>query len=468
MRLFTKTKVADSADNNKTPVKFRRREELLKSDSRKNKKRKIKGIIITTVVVAILLVGGFFGLSAYKSIKNIFADDGSGIFSLFNGNGRTQYLKGEANGRINVLLLGVGDKGHDGETLSDTIIMASYDTKTKAVAMFSLPRDLYVQIPGNGYKKINEAHAYGESNKSTDGGPAVARETVQKVVDQTIHYYVRVDFSGLLELVDALGGVTVDVENTFCDYAYPTERKGDTSKVCFDKGKQNMNGTKALQYSRSRHALGVEGSDFARSKRQQRLLVAIKEKAFSSSTLMNPKKLLDIVTTLGDHIKTDASMSDMTRVIELAKGVDTGNIINKNFDNSPEGMLVSSSDTAAGYILKPITGNFKAIQAVIKNIFSQVVMREEKASIALYNGTYNTGLAKRLAESMTKDGYTITTSADSTVKNVTKTIIVDYTDGKKPATIAALEDMFGVKAVKETSSTPTFDIKVTVGKDYKE
>lgn len=467
MSLFTKTKVESKEEQQKTPVKFKRRQKLLSEGAKRQKNRKVKKYIILAIVLTIIGVGVFFGATTYNSLRKIFADDGSGLFSLFNGSGQTQYLKGESSGRVNVLLLGVGDKGHDGENASDTIIVASYDTKTKAVAMFSIPRDLYVKIPGFGYTKINAANAYGEGKKEGTG-PELARETVMDVLDIPINYYVRVDFSGLKETVDALGGVTVDVENTFCDYAYPTEYKGDTAKVCFTAGKQTMNGTKALQYSRSRHALGVEGSDFARSKRQQRLLVAIKDKALSGSTLTNPKKLLDIVTALGNHVKTDASMSEMLRVFEISKGLDAGKIISKNFDNSPEGMLVSSSDTAAGYILKPVTGNFKAIQAVVKNIFSVVAMRDEKASIALYNGTYTTGLVARLAKSMASDGYNIATSGEASTKNVTKTIIVDYTDGKKPATIKALEEMFNVKAIKETASSPTFDIKVTVGKDYKE
>jgi LCP family protein required for cell wall assembly len=410
-------------------------------------------------------VGGFFGIRAYNSLRNIFAD-GSGIFSLFTGQGNTQYLRGEANGRVNVLLLGVGDEGHDGATLSDTIIVASYDTKTKSVAMFSLPRDLYVQIPGYGYAKINEAHADGERDKKSEG-PDLARETVEKVMGISIQYYVRVDFSGLAEIVDSIGGVTVEVENSFCDYAYPTERKGDTSKVCFEKGKQNMNGTKALQYSRSRHALGVEGSDFARSKRQQRLLVAIKEKALSGSTLANPKKMIELIEVLGKHIKTDAQMTEMLRVFELSKGIDSSKIINKNFDNSPEGLLVSTSGDE-GYILKPRTGNFKEIQGVVKNIFAVIAMREEKASVALYNGTWNTGLATRLASEMKNDGYNIVTSGDADNKNYTKTKIIDYTNGSKPETIKALEAKFDVTATKETSSSPTFEIKVIIGKDYQE
>jgi LCP family protein required for cell wall assembly len=463
MSIFRKTKIREEGDESRTPLKFSRSKKILSKDPRKLKKRRIKRIVIISVLAIVVLAGGYFGVRAYNALRSIFAD-GSGILSLFNGDGNTQYLKGESSGRVNVLLLGVGDEGHDGATLTDTIIVASYDTKTKAVAMFSLPRDLYVKIPSNGYAKINAVHAYAEQKKE-GSGPDASRETVGSVLDIPIHYYVRMDFSGLAETVDALGGVTVDVENTFCDYAYPTERKGDTAKVCFDKGSQYMNGTKALQYSRSRHALGVEGSDFARSKRQQRLLVAIKNKALSGSTLANPKKLLDLLTALGKHLKTDAQMAEMLRVFELAKGVDESKIISRNFDNSPTGLLVSASG-AAGYILEPRTGNFKEIQAVVENVFAIIVMKEEKASIALYNGTWNTGLINKLAASMKEEGYNIATSGNADTKNYTKTKIIDYTDGKKPETVKALEAMFDVKATRETPTTATFDIKIIVGKDY--
>lgn len=466
MLFSRKTKRGRVEEEGRTPIKFRRRRgKRMELDPKKAKRRKIRRAIILTFVTIILGAGLYFGLSAYNALKKMFAEGGD-LFSLLAGHGQTQFLKGESNGRVNVLLLGVGDKEHAGADLSDTIMVVSYDVKTKSVAMFSIPRDLEVKLPKYGsYTKINAAHSYGESNKYPGGGPGLAAETVSQTLDIPIHYYVRADFSGFKDVVDAIGGVTVDVENSFCDYDYPVEYKGDTSKVCFDKGKQNMNGIKALQYARSRHSLGPEGSDFARSKRQQRLLVAIKDKVLSSSTLTNPKKILDLMNALGEHIKTDAQMAELLRVYELAKGVDTSKIINKNFDNSPEGLLVSTMN-ANGSVLKPASGNFKAIQAVVKNIFSVVAMREEKATVALYNGTWSTGLVTKLATEMKADGYNIGYSGDNDKKNVTKTIITDFTDGKKPETIKTLEAKFGVKATKQTSSSPTFDIKVVVGSDY--
>ncbi len=466
MILFKKIKNSKSEEDKgeKTPVKFSRAEKLKRGEKKSNKKKWSKKYTIILLSVVILILLGFFGFKIYDSAKNIFNGDGTGILNLLSGN-TTQPLKGEKDGRVNVLLLGIGDEGHSGSTLSDTMIIASYDTKTKSVAMFSIPRDLYVKIPSNGYTKINAAHAYGEQ-KAEGTGPSVAEQTIENTFDITIHYYARVDFSGLSDLVDALGGVTVDVERDFCDYNYPTERKGDTRTVCFKKGPQLMNGIKALQYSRSRHAYGPEGSDFARSKRQQKVLVAIKEKSLSAGTALNPKKIIDIMSALGKHVKTDFSLSEIPRLIELATDIDTSKIISRNFDNSTGGLLVSDSSTTAGYILKPRTGNFKEIQAVIKNIFAEAAAKAEKAKIAIYNGTWTTGLATSTGKEMKESGYDITLTGDMPTRNYTKTQIIDYSSGKKPDTIKALENKFGVKAIKEESENDSYEIKVIIGKDF--
>lgn len=463
MGLFKKTKIISETDKgDKTPVKFSRHEKLQTGERKKRKWP--KRVIVSAVVFLVIGALTFFGVKAYMSVKNIFAGNG-GVLSLFNGSTNTP-LKGEKEGRVNVLLIGVGDEGHSGATLSDTIIVASYDVKTKSVAMFSIPRDTFVKIPGNGSTKINAAHAYGEEQKQ-GGGPALLEKTIENTFDIPIHYFVRVDFSGLKDIVDALGGVTVNVENSFCDYNYPTEYRGDTSKVCFTAGPQQMNGIKALQYSRSRHAYGVEGSDFARSKRQQRVLLAIKEKALTGSTVFNPKKVLDLTAALGSHLKTDFGMADFSRLFEISKGIDTNKIITKNFDNSPTGYLVSESSPTAGYILIPRSGNWKEIQGVIKGIFAEVLVKDEKAPVAVFNGTWTTGLAKTVADDLTTAGYNIAYSGDAAARTVTKTQIIDMTNGKKPNTIKALESRFGVVSTKQSLDDSGYEIKIIIGRDYK-
>lgn len=467
MSLFKKSNIVAEAEKEKTPVKFSRHEKLKATQPEKKKwsKKKIFGILTIIFVIAGLALLGFFGYKAYNSVKNIFSDQGGGVLSLFNGS-TNQALRGEDNGRVNVLLLGVGDEGHSGSTLSDTIMIASYDVKTKNIALFSIPRDLYVKIPGNGSTKANAAHAYGEE-KGKKQGPQLASQTISQTFDIPLHYYVRVDFSGLKDIVDALGGVTVNVENTFCDYNYPTEYKGDTSKVCFTAGPQQMNGVKALQYSRSRHALGVEGSDFARSKRQQLLMVAIKEKAMSTGTIANPKKVLDLLAALGNHVKTDIGMNDIPRLIEIAEGVDTSKLITKNFDNSPTGYLVSDSSATAGYILIPRSGNWKEIQGVVKNIFAESLVKTEQAKVAVLNGTWTTSLAQTAGGELKQAGYNVVYMGDATQKTTTKTQVIDMSGGKMTSTIKALENKFGVTALKQTADGSGYDIKIIIGKDYR-
>lgn len=176
-------------------------------------------------------------------------------------------LLGETDDRINILLLGMGGLGHDGPYLTDTIMVASFKPSTKQAALISLPRDLSANIPGYG-SQINNANAFGEQENS-GSGPDLARRTISQVLGIPIHYYVRVAFEGFKDIIDSVGGVTVDVENTLDDYTYPVTGKEDSlsgryEHLHIEKGTQHMNGTLALKYARSRHAAGVEGSETLR------------------------------------------------------------------------------------------------------------------------------------------------------------------------------------------------------------
>lgn len=465
MGLFKKNNIKNFEDSgDKTPIKFSEKEKLDPKE-KKQKRKKAKRIIILALLVIFVAAGTFFGIKGYNSIKNIFEGE-TGILNLISGS-QQKPLKGESEGRVNILLLGVGDAGHGGATLSDTIIILSLDTRKKSVAMFSIPRDLYVKIPKNGSAKINAAHAYGEQQKYPGGGPALAKETVEDNLGIPIHYFARVDFSGLEKVVDALGGVTINVERDFCDYDYPTERKGDTRKVCFKAGSQNMNGTKALQYARSRHAVGPEGSDFARSKRQQNLLMAIKDKALTVNTMFNPKKVLEMMDVLGSHVKTDLNVSEIARLYDFSKEIENSKIISKNFDSAQGGFLVASSG-AAGYILQPKDGNFKAIKNYIQNIFSEADIKNEAAKIILLNGTYSSSASfAQVASELKESGFTVSSTGNADTRSYAKTVIFDYTNGAKPETIKGLEKKFGVTSQKRETTSSSSDIRVIIGRDYK-
>jgi LCP family protein required for cell wall assembly len=330
--------------------------------------------------------------------------------------------------------------------------------------MISIPRDTYVEIPGNGYAKINASHAYGEQ-QAEGNGPEVAMKTVESYTGLPIHYYARVDFSGLEKIVDALGGVTVDVENSFCDYQYT--KAAYYNPVCFDAGEQKMNGEQALKYVRSRKASGVEGSDFARAKRQQNLLVAIKEKALSTETAFNPGRVLSTLEALGNHIKTSFEMDEMARVYEISKSIDTNMIIQKNIDPST-GLVVADSG-AAGYILVPTDGmgNYDAIQEFFKIVFDGIEIQNEDAKVLFLNGTWSSWAYTKAYEEMEDTGYNLLPDGSTKTRDYTQTVITDYTKGEKSATVKALEEKFGVVAIQaERAESQEHDIKIILGTDY--
>ena len=195
-------------------------------------------------------------------------------------------IKGQADDRINILLLGIGGEGHDGAYLTDTIILASIKPSTKQLSLISIPRDLIVPIPGGyGYRKINSADSYGEIQQKGNGAE-FAKQVVEQVFNISIHYYARIDFKAFKEIVDRVGGVEVYVDNTFTDNTFPTEDYLYRT-ISFKKGQQTLDGQNALDFARSRHGNNNEGSDFARARRQQKIILALKDKLFSVNTIFN-------------------------------------------------------------------------------------------------------------------------------------------------------------------------------------
>lgn len=455
--LKKRVKIIEEGDN-KTPVKF--------SDNKKGDRfsfRKIRKKVFLFLALFLLAAISYFGYRAYDSIEKIFAGE-SGLLNFIGGS-QGKLLDGELDGRVNVLLLGIGGEGHTAPNLADTIILASYDTNTKSVAMVSIPRDTYVKIPAGWYTKINAAHAYGEEDNEGQG-PEAMKEVVEELTGQKIHYYARIDFTGLKEIVDYLGGVTVDVERSFCDYNY--DRRAKTDPVCFEAGKQTLNGERALEYARSRKAAGPEGSDFARSKRQQKIILAIKEKAFSLETAFNPKKVLSILSSLGKHVKTDFQIDELARVYELSKDIDTSMIINKNLD--PTTNLVRATSNEAGYVLVPTAGigNYDDIHKFFANIFNGVEIKKENAKVAFLNGTWSTWYYTKLYDEMESEGINLVKDGGTAQRGVLTTQIIDYTNGQKPKTIEYLENKLGVKAItKMPPEGADYEIEIILGSDYR-
>lgn len=361
-------------------------------------------------------------------------------------------LRGEDRDRINILLLGIGGKDHDGGLLTDTIMLASLRPSTKEVAFISIPRDLSVPIEGMGWRKINSVNAYAEKENPGSGGLAVS-QAVGHFLNMQIDYYLTVDFAGFIKIVDELGGLRVYVDNTLDDYSYPIlGRENDPDYYArwehlhVEAGWQQMDGSLALKFARSRHGAGIEGSDFARSRRQQKILEAAKNQLLSLNVLFKPKLIASIVEAYREHLSTNLSVMEMAKLWSLFKDVKSEQIINKVLDNGPGGLLVDVMGEDGAYLLTPASGDFSQIEYLVKNIFNsapaevkQLVTKEE-AAIEVRNGTWINGLANKAALDLEKYGFTVLYTGNSSQRNFQKSVIYDLTSGAKPESLTLLKE----------------------------
>ena len=257
---------------------------------------------------------------------------------------------------FNIALLGIGGGKHEGPDLTDTIILANVNIKQNKVHMFSIPRDLWIKDKKD---KINSIYAKAQENKN---GISAVKDALQDVTGQKVDYILVLDFEGFIKLVDHLGGINVSVEKSFSDPEYPIAGKEEDpcgkpeeeleslatlssqleafpcryKTIAFTKGETEMNGETALEFVRSRHGIGGEGSDFARSKRQQLVIQSLKEKAFSLGVILNPVKLVGVYNILKANINTNVDIDKVDDFIKLAKKFQSGEVKNYVIDEGNE------------------------------------------------------------------------------------------------------------------------------------
>ncbi|MEK7182603.1 MAG: LCP family protein [Patescibacteria group bacterium] len=321
-------------------------------------KRKLLSHVLLARVVfvggALLLLAALFVLLR-EPLGNI------GVRVFFLPKMATLFLFGSPSmlesqgGRTSILLLGVGGAGHEAPELTDTMIFVSLDHKGSNPVFLSLPRDIWISSLR---AKLNTAYYYG-NQKREGGGVILAKASVTEIIDQPVHYGAAVDFSGFVQLVDLLGGAEVEVERTFDDNKYPIpgretdECGGDPEFRCryehvhFEKGKQIMDGQTALKFVRSRNAEGEEGTDFARSSRQQKVLLSIKQKLLSPKILLNPRKLKKVWDTVVSSVETDIPEDDLPILARMMLRLDKEKIKSVVLDGGAVG------DAQTGFLVHP-------------------------------------------------------------------------------------------------------------------
>jgi LCP family protein required for cell wall assembly len=318
----------------------------------------------------IFIIGGIFcGYLFYSSVREVVAHAGLRTFvnvPIFRP--RESDLPVPDWGRkerVNVLLLGVDERPQEeGPCRTDTMILVTVDPATNSAGMLSIPRDLYVEIPGYGLNRINVAHFIGDRDNHPGGGPALAKKTVQYNLGVPIHYYVRINFQGFRDIIDTLGGITVEVEREIRDDRYPDENYGYMT-IYIPAGVQQMDGEMALRYARTRH----NGSDFMRLRRQQEVLFAIREKALGLDLI---PRLPELFSTMGYTVDTDLGPEEVLALAQIARQIEKEDIRSAVID---ETMAVSVilPDTGAN-VLYPLRDK---IAEVVEEVFSSPAEGEE-------------------------------------------------------------------------------------------
>ena len=228
--------------------------------------------------------------------------------------------------RVNIILLGTDRRENEPDvTRTDTILIVSIDPATKSAGVLSLPRDLWVNIPGYGFERINTAFEIGEYQRK-GGGPALLRRTLEGLLGVPMHHYALVGFTGFRKVVDQLGGVVVDVERPFRDDEFPQGNYG-TRRIIFQAGLQRLDGEQALWYVRSRHA----DSDFGRNRRQRQFLLAVRQQALQLNMLPKAPAMLASVM---DSVITDLRASEILSLVRVAKDIETSRLTSRAIDES--------------------------------------------------------------------------------------------------------------------------------------
>ncbi len=414
--------------------------------------------ISTYTIVIIVLVIIFAGRVLMSSIS---ANDwfNNEIFNNFKHliPSTDRSLAGEKNDRINVLLLGIGGPGHDGSYLTDTIILLSLKPSSRQVSLISIPRDLVT--PVNNWEKINTIDAYAEVKYPGQGGKITA-QTIGKLLHIPIQYYARVDFGGFVKIINQLGGIRVNVVNTLDDYQYPIigqEKNPDYAAryehLHISKGPQSMDGSVALEYVRSRHAAGIEGSDFARARRQQLILEAVRNKLFSAQTLLNPIIITKVIKELNKNVSTNLNVWEILKIWNLFKNVNHKQIITKVLSNAPNNFLVAGVGQNGAYVLTPRSGNFKNIVNFVQNIFSTNLNTSsltgptisDQASVVVLNGTWISGLASKNAVLLEQAKFKVLNITNALSRDNRQTTVYDLTYGKRKKSLAILEKITGAR-----------------------
>ena len=372
--------------------------------------------------------------------------------------------------RINILVMGLDrrtDEPKDFPTRTDTMFVVSVDPYSKTAGVFSIPRDLWVEIPDGqgGYFKdrINVAYEYGPIKNYPGGGPSLAVATVEHNFDIEIDHYMVLDFVGFMELVDTVDGIDVEVEDYIVDPSYCLTASCDDRQILvFEPGVEHMDGERALAYARVRYGSG----DLQRIERQQEVIRAAIDAALDAKMLM-PNRAVSIYNNFRDAVKTDVSVFKVPGLALLAKEIPPENITTISLASAVQDAMIGGAEV--------LVADWDKVEVLKRQIFFDGRLRSEGAFVEVQNGTGAPGLATSVMNYLADRGLPQTDIAIGDASDglyYQETLIYDLA-GKK-YTAEKLAEWLGLPnnrirevATEESTSIPTSpaDIVVVLGAD---
>jgi len=444
------------------------------------------------VLIAFLLAGVGTGILAFGYVSEFVRNTPSGVLPGLAIHEETTSDTGEiippvsgdvynyqapsawdGSSRVNILIMGLDARDWEtgqGAPRTDTMMVLTYDPVTKTAGMLSIPRDLWVEIPGFGYDKINNAYALGEGNRLPGGGAGLAQQTVEQLLGITINYYAQIDFSAFVRFIDIIGGVKVDVPN-----AIRVQIIGQEETVRISGGRQVLNGDLALAYARARHDPQGEG-DIDRGRRQQQIILAIRQQmARNDVRALVLNNALQIYDALASGINTNMSLQDAFSLGWAVKDVKVEDIAQAVIGPPDYGTYATTPDGTES-VIKPFTENIRLLRDQVfasgsarspLALTSQDVdlMKMEAANVTINNGSGNAGIADATRAYLESQGMIILSTGNADVVN--GTTIIDYTGN--PYTVQYLATLMSVNTshiFSRYDPNSSIDVEIVIGPEW--
>lgn len=374
--------------------------------------------------------------------------------------------------RVSVLVMGLDYRdwvANEGAPRTDTMILLTVDPLARTAGILSIPRDLWVNIPGGfNYERINTAYSLGEAYKYPDGGgPGLAMATVEELLGVPIDYYAQIDFGAFVRFIDEIHGIKIDVKEKM-----KVDPLGDNNVKTLRPGVQTLNGELALAYARTRK---TEGGDFDRAQRQQQVILAIRDRILSADILPTLiRNAPSLYQELSTGVHTNLTLEQVIKLAWLAQQIPEENIKRGVIGPPDQVLLVKSPD--GDDVLKPISEKIRELRdsiffeagpaSPVANMQPSEVIQAENAKLTVLNGTATAGLAARTSDYLKGLGYNVseTGNAEQIYANTT---LFDYTG--KPYTLKFLSQQMNIspnRIFSRYDPTSPVDVVLILGNDW--